>query len=515
MADTVSRPVLQVSYEDDPRVVADAAVDDYAMHVVPETGRVSRGKLMMAFWGVMSAMFYVVTGAAVAAAVGTQQAIIGILLTVVVYGLINKVISGAAADNGLTVAQFSRSMFGRVGAALATLIFAATAIYYFVFEGSIIGIALQTQFGGNIKLWYLAVCLYSIPLVLRGVSQWLDKLNGVLLPFYILGMVAAVVWAAIKYGHSTDFLDVQAPSALPLPGWLIAFCSYMGIWVLMMFTMDFARLGKREDKTFAGWVTFGPVFYLGTFLFSGLVGIYLANTVPLDGATGFGEAGAAVAIVQLMGFFGVLLILITQTRINSANMYLASSNLEAFVARVTGLRLNRGVWVVVAAAICYVLMIWGDVLTYVLKALAYQGVFVTAWVAIALVHIFYMRRTGQPVEFRPMRVPAINPGGIAAWAISVTVGIFLIQADGLDARLVILAPIITVIIAAAIYLAALRFAKDSWFRIERGDDPATEVPDPWLARIECASCDKSYIAREMDRDPDKGNAPVCAACAAH
>jgi len=73
MADTVSGPALQVSYEDDPRVVADAAVDDYAMHVVPETGRVSRGKLMMAFWGVMSAMFYVVTGAAVAAAVGTKR----------------------------------------------------------------------------------------------------------------------------------------------------------------------------------------------------------------------------------------------------------------------------------------------------------------------------------------------------------------------------------------------------------------------------------------------------------
>ena len=40
MADTVAGPALQVSYEDDPRVVADAAVDDYAMHVVPETGRV-------------------------------------------------------------------------------------------------------------------------------------------------------------------------------------------------------------------------------------------------------------------------------------------------------------------------------------------------------------------------------------------------------------------------------------------------------------------------------------------
>ena len=36
-----------------------------------------------------------------------------------------------------------------------------------------------------------------------------------------------------------------------------------------------------------------------------------------------------------------------------------------------------------------------------------------------------------------MLVPAIKPGGIAAWAISIAVGIFLIQTDGLDARLVI------------------------------------------------------------------------------
>ena len=60
--DTRSLPALQVSYEDDPQVVAEAAVDDYALHVVPLTWRVSRGKLMMAYWGVMSAMFYVVTG---------------------------------------------------------------------------------------------------------------------------------------------------------------------------------------------------------------------------------------------------------------------------------------------------------------------------------------------------------------------------------------------------------------------------------------------------------------------
>ena len=45
---------------------------------------------------------------------------------------VNAVISRAAAESGLTVALFSRSMFGFVGASIATLIFAATAIYFLV-----------------------------------------------------------------------------------------------------------------------------------------------------------------------------------------------------------------------------------------------------------------------------------------------------------------------------------------------------------------------------------------------
>lgn len=39
---------------------------------------------------------------------------------------------------------FSRSLFGVLGFALATLIFAATTIYYAVFEGSIIAAAFQS-----------------------------------------------------------------------------------------------------------------------------------------------------------------------------------------------------------------------------------------------------------------------------------------------------------------------------------------------------------------------------------
>lgn len=59
---------------------------------------------------------------------GTLNAIIGLVLSVISYGLINAIISRHAIATDLSVAQFSQVLFGRTGAALATLIFSATAI---------------------------------------------------------------------------------------------------------------------------------------------------------------------------------------------------------------------------------------------------------------------------------------------------------------------------------------------------------------------------------------------------
>src|ERR1700750_2815353 len=141
-------PALRLSDKDDPRVVEEAATEDYSLHVVPRTWRMDRGKLTMAWYAVMTAFFYMYFAAFIALAYGTVNALIGIVLTVIAYSLVNTVITRVASTSGLTVALFSRSMFGFVGASVATLIFAATATYYLVFEGSVVAVAAQTFFGG-------------------------------------------------------------------------------------------------------------------------------------------------------------------------------------------------------------------------------------------------------------------------------------------------------------------------------------------------------------------------------
>ena len=389
---------------------------------VPAQARMGRLPLTMAWWAVCSAMFYIVVGASLALSYGARNALIGMLLSVISYGLINSVLSRFAIRSGLSVALFSRLLFGSSGACLATLIFFSTAIYYAVFEGSVIAVALNHLYPQlAYPLAALVVVLYSVPLILGSVQHWLDKLNGVLLPVYLGGLLVAVGLSISRYGYQPQWLDFgpQPPSAY---SWWECFVAYMGVWILMLFTFDYARFGKPEDAEYHGRWNFGMPFYAVTFLLNGAAGIYLVSSIPHEGA--LNEVSVVLAILQLMGLWGLLFVWATQTRINTANYYLATLNMQAFFVRF-GLRGSYLMWALVVGVIVYVLML-ADVFGYLLKALAYQGIFVVAWVGVALAQILYGRSDIAALD----RVPAFNPAGLTAWFGASALGLALMFAGG-------------------------------------------------------------------------------------
>ncbi|WP_242676555.1 permease [Rhodococcus sp. ABRD24] len=392
----------------------------------------------MAWWAMFSAMFWLYVASASADAVGVPDTVIGMGLSVVTYGIINRILSRHATRTGLSVESLSRKMFGAVGSILAPLVFAATALYFGVFEGSIVAVALQEYFGGDLRTWYLVSVVYMIPLVIGGVATWLDKINGILLPFYVIGLVAVVVGATIKQGYPSGWLDSVATTG-PLPGWMTSYLIYMGVWVMMMYTFDYARLGKPSDAKFHGTVTFGWVFYLFTFGVNGLIGIYLLSSWGIAGT----ETGVVKAVINSLGIAGVLLILVSQTRINTANYYLASSNLQVLADRAFGRTTPRAVWVLVAGVLAYLFMLT-DVLGYLLTALAWQGVLVTAWVAIALVHIALDKSDQEQAAV------STRGGGALAWLLASAVGIAA-TVQSTYPVVAQLAPLITVLLAASLY----------------------------------------------------------------
>lgn len=398
---------------------------DTSLHTVADTDRMARLPLTMAWWAVCSAVFYIVVGATLALNYGARNAIIGMVLSVICYGLINSVISRYAIRTGQSVALFSRQVFGTSGAALATLIFFATAIYYAVFEGSVMAIAAHHLFPSvPYAVFALVVVVYSVLLVFGSVQRWLDKFNGILLPFYLLGLLLAVVLATREYGYSDAWLSF-GPAGGPVPGgWWDAFVYYMGVWVLMMFTFDYARFGRREDTKYHSRFNFGMPFYLVTFLLNGLAGIYLVSTIPGDGP--LSEVSVVLALLKLMGLGGLFFVWVTQTRINTANYYLATINMQAFFGRVS--HWPKAVWAIIVGVLAYALMLF-DVFAYLLQALAYQGIFVVAWVAVALVHMLGREHS------LPASAAAFNRMGLGAWFAGAISGLILMHLPGLFATL--------------------------------------------------------------------------------
>ena len=418
--------------------------------------QMTRGSLSMAWYGVASAMFFVYIGAALAVAYGTVNAGIGLALTILVYGVINRVLSKYAINNRTTVALFSRTILGTAGSAIATIIFALVAIYYAVFEGSIVGYAFQTAFGGPIWMWYLIVVAYSTPLILGGARKFIDKLNGWLMPIYFFGLVAAVVWAGVKYGFTDKWLTQHASLSIPLavggPGWLATFAAYMGVWIMMMFTMDFAALGKRRDIKFHQRWTFGWMFYVVAYGFSAFVGIFLTFTIP--GLTA-SETGVAGGIVSLMGILGLIVVVVSQTRINTANYYLGAANLKSFGERVFRAKLPNLAWVLISSVIIFLLMLL-PIVKYILLALAWQGVLVTAWVAIALTHIALSRgKKDEHGMLEDTHYRSFNNSGLVAWIAATVVGIVILQLGTVNPGFAGVAgtwgPILTAIVGAATY----------------------------------------------------------------
>jgi purine-cytosine permease-like protein len=507
---TARLPVLAISHDDDPAVIAEAARDDYALHVVPRTWRLSAPRMALAWSSVMAAMFWVVVAAGASLVVGTAQALIGLAVAVVVHGSFCYVMSRTAARTGLTVGLFSRALFGYRGAAIATLALALTGTWFAVFEGSVLAVAAQAQFGGPVQLWYAVVTACAVPLAIGGVRVWLEKVNAFLLPIFAVGLVATVVWASVEYGYDPGWLSAgpQTPTAMAGPGWLYVFAIYMGVFSNMLYTFDFARMGRVQDTRRNGLHTFGFTFYFLTILVNGAVGIYLVHTLPLAEVS---EAGLVKGIVALMGGLGLIFIVATQTKINTANFYVGSANFESFFSRVFGLNLSRTWWVLVVGVVSFIVMIM-NIFSFINTWLAYQGAVLVAWVGIALVFVVARRRSGAAAfEFRPGRVPGVNPAGLVSWVVSSGVGISLLASGSPIASTWAL--VITFALSVLLSTGLLVVSKERWFALPRPHDPRDEVEDVWNDRIRCDSCAKSYVAVEMDRDPSRGHRPICASCA--
>ncbi len=491
---------------DDPRVVERQLGEEYTTPVVPPSARIERWKVLGRWSSIVSAMAFVYYGALAASMAGVGQAVVGLVVAVAIFGLLGGLSGSVAIRWGLNSTLLSREVFGHKAAAITPLLVGLGAVYYAVFESSVLAVALHSYFQfWDIRIWYAIVVVGMLPLMLGGMQTWLGKLNAISLPVYFFGLIAAVVVAGLRFGWTGDWsaFEAGAQGRGAIPGWLTVVVLYLGIFILFPETQDAARFGRRADSRFHAHITFGWVFYAVAYLFSGLAGILVVGLAAPK--AGISEAGVVTGVTLSLGFVGLLVIVVSQVRINSANFYFASVNFERFVAHFSRRNLSRQVWVVVLAVVVLALM-FTDVFSYIAPALAWQAVLMVSFMGIVAVHWVFDR--GREPEFRPARLRSVAPG-FAVWMVSAGVGILLLELPDRFPVLSALAPIASLVLAALLY-GAVRVAGLTALRPGPRRDVREMVGDPWVERVRCGNCELSYVAFETDLGPS--GRPLCLQC---
>ena len=375
----------------------------------------------MVWFSLCSALFYLLLGATLALTFGTRNALIGTGLGVLALSVFGYLFSRHAIRSGQSCYLLSREIFGTAGASLATLIFAVIAVYYAVFESSVVAIAAGKVIPAiDYRVACALIVCYSVLLVMGSIQQWLDKLNGVLLPIYLVGLALTVAMTIRRYGYSDHWLNIPAPSGAPASGWWNCFVAIFGMQLLMMITLDMGRFGKREDIRYHTLVAFGLPFYVLTFVVNTLVGIFLAASARLASVSE--TVVMDVCLTVLGGPLGLFFIWVTQTRINTANYFLSSSNLQAFLRETAGIQLSRLICAAAIGIVVFFFMTSSNVLKYILIAVNYQAVILTAWVGVALAYITSAAGT-QTATAPAAGTRAFVGRGLIAWFVAAVVGL--------------------------------------------------------------------------------------------
>jgi cytosine permease len=409
-------------------VSADRSKLDRAATALPLAARMPRASLTMVWWSQCGAMFYLIVGAALAVKYGTRNALIGMLISVVLFSIVNGLLARYSVRTGLSCSALSRAMLGAGGGAVATLILCLTAVFYAVFEGSVLAIAATKVFPHiSYSVAAIVIVLYSVPLVLGSVQRWLNRFNGVLLPLFLLGLALIVVVSIRQHGYSSDWLHMPPASDTPW-GWLGCVAPYMGVFVLSMCTVDFGRFGRPADASFHAFINFGLPFYVMAFLINGAAGIFLVGSVDPSKLT---ETTVVDMSLEILGStLGLLWIWVIQTRINTANYFLAIVNLQAFLEEAPHWRWSKVQCAALIGAVVLLLMYATDIFSYLLVALSYLGAFAAAWVGIALSHVLPRLRHGSTEGVLPA-----GHGGVLAWVIGALAGCAIVLMGGSYAAL--------------------------------------------------------------------------------
>ncbi|HSB97030.1 MAG TPA: hybrid sensor histidine kinase/response regulator, partial [Spongiibacteraceae bacterium] len=427
--------------------VANETLEDYALRFAPRSFRKwSEFRVANTAFGSISFLVLEAIGGSLTITYGFSNACLAILAVGLVIFLTGFPLAYYAAKYNVDMDLLTRGAgFGYIGSTMTSLIYASFTFTLFALEASIMSLALELYFHIPLAFAHLISAVVIIPLVTYGITN-INRLQLWTQPLWLL-LLALPYTAVLIKDHSAipQLLKFTGQEQQEF-GWIP-----FGAATTVAFAM-IAQIGEQIDflrflpeKTAAnrarwwsaviiagpGWIVFGIARQLGGAFLAYLAISHGVNIAHAHEPTQmFLMAYRYVFDNSMLAFTAtVLLVVISQVKINVTNAYAGSLAWSNFFSRLTHSHPGRVVWLIFNVAIALLLMELG-VFSALERVLGLFSNVAIAWIGALVADLVInkpLRLSPSYVEFKRAYLHDINPVGVFSTllASAVSIGAYL------------------------------------------------------------------------------------------
>lgn len=464
-------------------------------------------------------------GAGIGLSYGTVNALVGIGVAALIIFITGLPLAYYGARYNIDLDLVTRGAgFGYYGSVLTSVIFGSFTFIFFATEGAIMAQGLAVGAGVPLWLGYLITTLIVIPLVLYGMKA-LSTLQVWTTPLWLLLMIGPLGYLVLTdpgsvqrwlhfTGTETGGAGLNVASVMLGAGVALSLMAQIGEQIdYLRFMPPRTEQNKRSWWMSVvlggpGWVFFGAIKQ-ATGAFLAVYIMALAGAAATEPVHQFINVYGLFLPLAVATPLAVVLVVISQVKINVTNAYSGSLTWTNSFTRITGHYPGRAVFVVCNLGVALALM-EANMFAFLNSILSFYANCAIAWVVTVatdiLINKFVLRLSPGEPEFRRGMLHAVNPVGVLSFVVSAAASIAM-YFGAFGAAVQPYSPLAAALIAA-VMTPLMAVATNGRYYLRRSDDGLAE---PRFG-ADGMPVDTLYTCHVCDQDFER---PDVLACFAH